>query len=648
VPVLMVSLSAEDAALVERELSRAGLPADLRPCPSLEQLDQALAEPAPLVVLVGDGPQAPRVDALVACLRAREVDASVLALRDWRGVGEHDALDQGADEVVYRDRAESLGSAVARELRSRRQLRRLRRAEAARFTSEESIRKLIELAPDAMGVHRDGRYLWVNAKQAALFGLDSPAEMLGADVIASLHPDDRAQEADRLRRLEGGEPQGLHEVRILRHDGSVLQLEVASLLFEHHGRPTLLSISRDVTQRKLVEARMVQADRLSAVGKLAAGVAHEINNPLAYVIANLALLQTELPALLETVRGLHEELTPVGQARLAEAMARLGEAEDALGEAAEGAERVRVIVRDLKTFARPDDSGATRLDLRKVVETSINMAWNEIRHRARLVKEYGAVPAIQANESRVGHVVLTLLLHVAQSLPVGGRDQHCIRVSTSSDVQGRALLVIEDDGSAVAPEKLQRIFDPFCDARGTGGTGLGLSVVQSIVHELGGAIAARSEPGRGISFHVALPAAQAPMPAETEQQRAAGAAGRTRVLVVDDEPAVGNAVRRMLAEHDVTVVQSGREALRLLVRDASWHAIVCDLMMAELSGMDLFDELAQKLPGLERRMVFMTGGAFTPRAQEFLERVKNARLEKPFRRDELLALVASPETAHAA
>src|SRR5262249_55249386 len=145
VPVLMVSLSAQDEALVDRELTRAGLPADLHSCASLEKLDEALAESTPSVVLVGDRPGAPRVDALVLQLRARDIDASLLALRDWRGVGEHDALDQGADDVVYRDRAESLGSAVARELRSRRQLRRLRRAEAARFTSEESIRQLIEL-----------------------------------------------------------------------------------------------------------------------------------------------------------------------------------------------------------------------------------------------------------------------------------------------------------------------------------------------------------------------------------------------------------------------------------------------------------------------------------------------------------------------
>ena len=345
-------------------------------------------------------------------------------------------------------------------------------------------------------------------------------------------------------------------------------------------------------------------------------MAHEINNPLAFVTANLVFMQQEIAALAEET----------GPGRLSELARRCPRR-------AQGAERIGTIVRDLRTFSHGvDRDDASRVDVNRVLEFAIRMAENEIRHRARLVKAFGDVPAVEASESRLGQVFLNLLVNAAQAIAEGSAAQNEIRVSSAFDAAtGRVVVEVADTGAGIPPEHLPRIFDPFFTTKPVGvGIGLGLSICHRIVTALGGEIAVESEVGKGSRFRVLPPA-----PRTARRRRAPSGAParpeRARILVVDDEPLVGVAIERFLGRrHDVARFTSAAEALGLLDAGERFDVILCDLMMPDMTGMDLHARLAEARPDQAARMVFMTGGAFTDRARRFLEATKNPTLTKPF------------------
>ena len=393
-------------------------------------------------------------------------------------------------------------------------------------------------------------------------------------------------------------------------------------------------VFRDVTAEKEAQQALSRAHsqlelsaRMASLGTLAAGVGHEINNPLASIIANLE----STGSMLHEVSG----LLPAG---------RRQEMTEMVDEMRDGADRIRLIVRDLRNFCRVDDKQLGPVDLRRVVEWSITMVWNEIRHRARLVKDFGGAPAAQGNEPRLGQVVVNLLINAAQAIREGNAEDNEIRIVTRTDERGWSVLEVRDTGCGIAPENQRRIFDPFFTTKDVGsGTGLGLFVCHGIVTDLGGELSLESEPGRGACFRVALP----PAPIGPSQARRGGTTMETspdrrrgRVLIIDDEPLVVAALRRCLApEHDVFTSIRAADVLARIEKGERFDVIVCDLMMPEMTGMDLHSRLLQTRPSDAARMVFLTGGAFTPEAGEFLDRVANVRVEKPFDPQALRALV---------
>ena len=370
------------------------------------------------------------------------------------------------------------------------------------------------------------------------------------------------------------------------------------------------------------------------MGTLAAGVAHEINNPLAYVIANADFIAGELPQVMRI-------LQTVDDAVAADAGRRLSELVEILADAREGAERIRNVVRDLKTFSRSDSDVAAPVAAQRVTEASINMAWNEIRHRARLVKSYRPVPPVLANESRLGQVVLNLLVNAAQALPEGRAADNEIRVSIDTDGHD-VFIVVEDTGPGIAPEHLSRVFEPFFTTKPVGqGTGLGLSISRNIVQALGGDISVTSTVGRGTTFRVRLPAAPERIVAQEKTDASPAPGGsRCRILIVDDEPSVATALRRVVSnDHDVAIAGGGVAALERIEAGERFDVIFCDLMMPDMTGMELHAKLAASHKDAAERMIFVTGGAFSDGARAFLERTKNLYLEKPFDEQAIRALI---------
>jgi signal transduction histidine kinase len=373
-------------------------------------------------------------------------------------------------------------------------------------------------------------------------------------------------------------------------------------------------------ERKAMQNHLIISDRMASVGTLAAGVAHEINNPLAVLIGNLEFIAKELTAM-EEVAAANEGSVPV---------ARLFEIHEPLRDAREASDRVRQIVRDIKVFSRSDEEKRGPVDVHRVIDSSLRMAGNEVRHRARLVKDFGDVPAIDANEARLGQVFLNLIVNAAHAIPEGRANAHEIRVTTRDARPKGVIVEVRDDGTGISPENLDRIFDPFFTTKPVGvGTGLGLAICHRIVNSMGGSITVQSEIGKGTTFRVMLPSTQEELPSAVEPTRAPEGR-RARILVVDDEVAVGRAIRRLLSnEHDVEAVKSAREALEIIKTGKPYDVILCDLMMPEMSGMDLHAELFRNARDVADRMVFLTGGAFTGPAREFLDKVPNARFEKP-------------------
>lgn len=384
----------------------------------------------------------------------------------------------------------------------------------------------------------------------------------------------------------------------------------------------------------------MQADRLAAVGVLAAGLAHEINNPLAYALYNMETISDDIAQI--------ASMPAAGQESSRPRVGYLADLRERLDAAIDGIRRVRDLVHDLETFSNVNSERLVPLELRPVVDSALRLSGAEIRHRARVVTEYGDTPPVLGDPSRLAQVFLNLVVNAAQAIPEGNQAENEIRVVLTSD-GGDVVVRVHDTGHGMDAEQLRRAFDPFFTTKPVGiGSGLGLSVCHNVVTAHRGRIEADSTPGEGSCFTVRLPAAVEPSPEDNEPPSTSPAAGRSlRVLVVDDEPEVGKAVGRMLAagSHQVTVLRSGVEAWRVL-QEQTFDAIVCDLMMPNMSGMDLFEQLQKNASSLAEQVVFMTGGAFTERARRFVESVDNACLGKPFQAAELhraLARLGSPK-----
>ena len=490
-------------------------------------------------------------------------------------------------------------------------------AEQARLHTEERFRELIERGPEPLMIHRDGRVLYANA--ALVNGLRYPSteELYRVPMNQIVVQEDVAAMEARLKILANdGARLPTQVYRVRRFDRSIAVIEASSVPFDYQGKPSILTMLRDVTDRRLLEARLLQADRLAALGTMAAGIAHEINNPLAYVVLNLdwiARKLSETPSDPSNVAGLTEMLL----------------------EARRGAERVATIVRELRSFSRVDGETRVPVDLAAVVQSAIRIAGHEIRHRARISTSFAPVRPVLANEGRVEQVVLNLLLNAAQAMVESRVAVNEIRACVRQDGEGRTVLEVSDNGQGIAADVLPRIFDPFFTTKPAGvGTGLGLSICHGIVASLGGQITVHSELGEGTTFRVVFPTADlenaAPNGPTTEYAFEPDG-GRARVLVVDDEMQIGHTMRDLLeAEHDVLAMTSGRDALAAVRSGQDFDVIFCDLMMPGMSGIELFQRMREERPGTERRIVFMTGGAFTHRAAEFLASVENRRVEKPF------------------
>ena len=378
-------------------------------------------------------------------------------------------------------------------------------------------------------------------------------------------------------------------------------------------------------ERERLHERAKELERLSSLGVLAGGIAHEINNPLSFVLGNVQLAERKLLELEQRLNG-------------AEAFSVVG-IRQVLTRAKRGAERISSVVGSVAMFARADTDELMAVDVRELLDTTLQLASNEIRHAAKLERAFEPVPVVLASRAKLGRVFLNLLLNAVHATSAKLSGDHVIRVATSVGSNRDVVVSISDTGPGIPPELMPRIFDPFFALSPAGSsTGLGLGLTRELVNDLGGSVSVESSE-RGSTFRVALPSRNLPILETTGTQGATAARvrrKRPRILVIDDEPMLCQLLRdTLISEYEVETCNTPQAGLDMLLAD-SFDVILCDLMMPEITGIDVYEKLLEQRPEQARGMIFITGGVFTDRARKFLATTRRPQVRKPFRHEELI------------
>jgi PAS domain S-box-containing protein len=486
---------------------------------------------------------------------------------------------------------------------------------------DDRYRELLDDLPDAVLVNQGGRFVYGNKATCALLGYESPAAFAGVRIEDVVHPVDvssvRAATANPDTSLR------LVERRAVRRDGTTFTVEVSAAPAMWGGRPAHAIVARDVAARNELQATISRMERVVAVGMLAARVGHEVNNPLAYIMGNLELAADEVSDLLQSAT---EAAAPHLLASLPNRLTELGLL---LADAREGAERVCAVVNDLRSLTVGSDAEKEVVSIPQALDVAAATAATELHHRARVLKDYGPVPDVLAHEARLVQAFVNLLLNAARNIPSGDASKHQVRLVTRTDVEGHAVVLIEDTGAGVPPAAVGGGLGTSFASSG----GLSFSVSQMMLQTLGGDVSAETLPEGGTRLRVTLPGArpvQKPPSRPTPPAEAEARTRRARVLVVDDDPFIGRTVTRSLSrDHDVISTVRARDVLERLERGERFDLVLCDLMMPDLDGMELHAEVVQRFPDQAPRLAFMTGGAYTARARAFLDSGV-LRLDKPF------------------
>jgi signal transduction histidine kinase/CheY-like chemotaxis protein len=551
----------------------------------------------------------PRLDALL-----RHADPTDVVELRLHGGDAPVFVECGALEG-FEFRGEPAGLLFAIDLSAR------RAAQQALARSEELTRVLLQVLPDLLlRVDRQGTLLdfWAGRQhpEAGMLSALIGHSLLGLAQLIPALPDEL---------IETGMVRVREALDEHRETSFAAQSSVFGPLRHYDCRifpgdhDDVLVLVRDVTITRQMEQQLALTERMATLGTVAAGVAHELNNPLTYILSNVSLALEELDA-----SGRPLDLSALRQT---------------LRDARDGGLRVQRIVADLGVFSRGGASDEIRpTDVREVLESVFTMTQAEVRARARLVAELERTVAVDAEPARLGQVFVNLLVNAAQAISDGTPAQHQVRVRSWVDDDGWQLVDISDDGVGIAPELLPRVFEPFVTTKSSqGGTGLGLAICHRIVTELGGSIGVESELGVGTRFRVRLPPSARRLPVGGPEL-APGPSLRARILLVDDEPLIARVFARSLAQHDVESAASGEEALERLLQ-ARFDLVLCDLTLGGMSGLDLREAVRARDPELAERFLFVSGGALTPAAQDLINHEPERCISKPVSPDDLRARV---------
>lgn len=490
-----------------------------------------------------------------------------------------------------------------------------------RRENEEMIRRILEAspAPVSMVSRDDGRLIYCSPSQLEVWGLTKIPEGITAyDLYAKAEDRERfLAEINKSNRIDG------FEVLMKRQDGSEFWAGISARAIEYRGEPVLVSVVQDLTDQLAVEAEMArqrealhQREKLSALGEVLAGVAHELNNPLSVVVGQALMLRetAQQPKNIERARKISE-----------------------------AADRCARIVKTFLAMARQQPAESRPVDINAVVESAIEVTGYSLRSSdidivVRLTAE---LPPVLGDASQLGQVVTNLLVNAQQALEeIASRRR--VEVATDFDAEeGTVNITIRDNGPGIPDQLKARIFEPLFTTKGVGsGTGIGLALCNRIVEVHGGKIRLDSRKGGGAQFLIRLPASTLASRIADAEQVAGRSAGAKRILVIDDEEDVADLMAEILEEagYEVMAAGSGAEALRIIERE-DFDALLSDVRMPHLDGPALYAILRERRPALADRLAFVTGDTMSPKARRFLESTDRPYIEKPINPVEVRGLV---------
>ena len=464
-------------------------------------------------------------------------------------------------------------------------------------TGQARFRRLADATLEAVLYMADGKVVDGNGAALRMFG----AQLIGATVTSLIAEVDRP----RIEAAIAAGTDASIEVNLLGPGEPI----VAAVRLR--GDVVLI---RDIREDKRMQQTLLQADRLAALGTLAAGTAHEINNPLAYVLGNTECLIERLDEL-ELAAETRDDLRAL------------------LDDVLDGGRRVRKIVSKMVSLSR-DVPADGPCDLVRTLDDALAFASHQIHHRAEINVELPELPLVVGDSARLGQVFRNLIVNAFQAIPAGKASSNRISIAGRRDDTNVAV-DISDTGRGIEPAVIGRIFDPFFTTKPVGeGTGLGLSICHSVVTGLGGTITVTSVVGLGTTFRVTLPIAEVPAVEAAPQPPKP-----LHILVIDDEPQVARALARMLRQHETEIVTDGERASERCV-EGEFDVILCDLMLPNRSGMEIYQALRELDPVRANKMLFITGGVFTREAEAFLTTIPDRWLAKPVNTEALRAAVA--------
>ena len=486
-----------------------------------------------------------------------------------------------------------VGAQISGAIANARLYSELHRAGDALQESEERYRVLVDGLPYPIFLHSDSRVVYANPAAARLHGAVRPEELVGRSLLEFTPEEDHTQTRERMRRLYNGLPTPTVEIKKIDSDGKVRIVETMGVPVRHMGQPAAIVVERDITERKELQAQLIQSQKMQAVGQLAGGVAHDFNNLLTAILGYAYILKDTLafdhPG--------HEYIDEIHAA----------------------AERAATITRQLLAFSRREAAEPTVVDLNQVVLNTIKLLQRLLGENIELVtllsREQGMV---RVDPGQMEQVLVNMAVNARDAMPAGGTltiESMCVALGRDSAVQiselpaGRYVkLSISDTGTGMSEEVKARLFEPFFTTKEVDkGTGLGLATCHGIVKQSGGEIRVLSEPGRGSTFEVYLPHVAQVGDNRGESSGATG--GTETVLVVDDEPSVRSLTVSILRQQGYTVLEAseGEEALQV-ARDFSGeniHVLLTDVIMPNMDGGELADSLLAQFP--ETKVIFTSG-----------------------------------------
>lgn len=508
-----------------------------------------------------------------------------------------------------------------------------KKAENSLKESEEKYRSLTENLN--VGVYRSspgpkGRFIEVNTVMYRMLGFESKEEFINLNVSDIYrNPEDRAEFNEKMKKYGAAINE---ELRLKKKDGTPIIVSDTCTAVKDGNRKILYfdGVMEDITERKNMEMMLLRSEKMASIGTLAAGVAHEINNPIGYISNNLRMMERYSVKLNDFYRELDNQISVKSQKQKLNNLSEqydinfcLEDLKDALSESIEGAGKVKRIVSDLRDFSRSEKQEIKLTNLNEEIEKTVNILANELKYKAELEKDFGDIPKIECDPVRLNQVFINILINSIQAI----EDRGKIKIKTWK-VNESILIQFSDSGIGISPENIGKIFDAFYTTKDPGkGTGLGLAVSYKIIQEHNGIINVESEVGKGTTFTIQLPV------------KLKDRIKKYKILIIDDEKDFRISLKSMIAHFKpACLIQEAKDGFEAGDKYSEFKPdlVFLDIKMPGINGIEVCRKIKSAPGGKDTKIILITGfgtenlkkKSFEAGASEFLNKPVNLKVIK--------------------